>query len=222
MSGLGTRFYNSEFDVPKPFIQVNGKEMYLRAADNCPGDRYIFIVQKENAIAFNMYEKVFANFKTAVIIELDGITSGPASSALKAIDWIDNDDELLIINSDQEIIWGEKEFLSEVEHSNGAVVVVNREGGRWSYAREDNGQIVELAEKKQISNNALCGIHYFKKGSDFVKYAKQMLENNDKANNEFYISKVYNYAIADGQRILMYKAENMLDYGTPESLRAYI
>ena len=222
MSGLGTRFYNSEFEKPKPFIEVNGKEMYLRAANNCGGDRFIFVVQKENAIRFNMHEKVFSEFNSSVIVELEGITSGPAVSALKAVEWIDNDNELLIINSDQELIWDFDDFLNKARQSDGCVVVVNRDGNRWSFAKEHNGVVSMIAEKNQISNNALCGVHYFKRGSDFVKYSKQMLEDDNKVNNEFYISNVYNYAVEDGKIITIYQAEDMLDYGTPESLRAYL
>lgn len=222
MSGLGTRFYDSEFDRPKPFIEVNGKEMYLRAAHNCGGDRFIFVVQKENSVKFGMQEKVFSEFGSSVIIELDGVTSGPAVSALKALEWIDNDSELLIINSDQELLWDFDDFINKARLSDGCVVVVPREGNRWSFAREEDGIVTVIAEKNQISNNALCGIHYFKKGSDFVKYSRRMLEDDNKINNEFYVSNVYNYAIEDGKVITTYQADDMLDYGTPESLRVYL
>jgi dTDP-glucose pyrophosphorylase len=222
MSGLGTRFYNSEFEKPKPFIEVNGKEMYLRSAHNCHGDRFVFVVQKENSVRFNMHTKVFSEFESSVIIELDSVTSGPAVSALKAAEWIDNENELLIINSDQELLWNYDDFISEARKSDGCVVVVEREGDRWSFAKEVDGIVTMIAEKNQISKNALCGIHYFKRGSDFIKYAKQMLEDDNKVNNEFYVSNVYNYAIEDGKIITMYKADDMLDYGTPESLRVYL
>jgi len=76
-----------------------------------------------------------------------------------------------------------------------------------------------LLEKKPISNVALAGGFYWKRGSDFVKYAKQIIENNIRAENgEFYLGSVFNAAIQDGKNIINHKIEDMKCLGTPEEL----
>ena len=50
---------------------------------------------------------------------------------------------------------------------------------------DENDIVTEVAEKNVISNNATVGIYFWKKGSDYVKYAKQMIKKNIIVNNEF-------------------------------------
>jgi len=84
--------------------------------------------------------------------------------------------------------------------------------------------ITEVAEKNPISNQATAGIYYWKRGSDFVKYAEQMIEKNIRVSNEFYVCPVYNEAIADNKKIYNYQilSKNMWGIGTPEDLKYYL
>ena len=66
----------------------------------------------------------------------------------------------------------------------------------------ENGYVTETAEKKAISSNACVGIYGFKKGSDFCKYARDMIDRDLRTKNEFYISPLYNLLIEDGKRLL--------------------
>jgi hypothetical protein len=93
---------------------------------------------------------------------------------------------------------------------------------KWSYAKIKNNRIIEVAEKVVISNNASTGIYGWAKGSDYVKYAEQMIDKNIRVNNEFYICPVYNEAIQDNKRILPIFIEKMHGLGTPEDLQLYL
>ena len=93
---------------------------------------------------------------------------------------------------------------------------------KWSYAKIQNNKIVEVAEKVVISNNASTGIYGWSKGSDYVKYAEQMIKKDIRVNNEFYICPVYNEAIQDHRRILPIFVEKMHGLGTPEDLELYL
>ena len=91
------------------------------------------------------------------------------------------------------------------------------------YAKTDeDGYVTEVAEKKQISNDATAGYYYWSRGSDFVKYAEQMIEADDRLNNEFYVAPVYNYAIKDGKRIVITQVDKVYQMGTPEDLEEYL
>jgi dTDP-glucose pyrophosphorylase len=87
-----------------------------------------------------------------------------------------------------------------------------------------NGYVSEVAEKKPISEHATVGIYYWKKGSDYVKYAEQMIEKNIRVNNEFYVCPVFNEAISDGKKIRIKEIEKdgMWGIGTPEDLNYFL
>ena len=76
--------------------------------------------------------------------------------------------------------------------------------------------------KKVISNNATAGYYYWKKGSDFVKYAEQMIEQNSRTNGEFYVAPVYNWAIRDGKKVGIGMVDEIYELGTPEYLEEYL
>ncbi len=108
-------------------------------------------------------------------------------------------------------------------NADGGIVTFTSTHPKWSFARVDEtGFITEVAEKNPISDKATVGFYYWKKGSDFVKYADQMIAKNLRVNNEFYVCPVYNEAIQDGKRVKNYVADGMMGLGTPEDLNRFL
>ena len=94
---------------------------------------------------------------------------------------------------------------------------------KWSFAKIDEyGYVTEVAEKNPISDIATVGVYYWAKGSDYVKYAEQMIHKNIRTNNEFYTCPTFNEAIADGKKIKTFNIEKMWGLGTPEDLKHYL
>ena len=64
----------------------------------------------------------------------------------------------------------------------------------------------------------------FSRGKDYVNAAVDMIGQNDRVNNEFYVCPVYNYAIINNKKIGIYDIpfETMHGLGTPEDLNAYM
>jgi dTDP-glucose pyrophosphorylase len=94
---------------------------------------------------------------------------------------------------------------------------------KWSYAKTDeNGFVTEVAEKNPISNIATVGIYYWKHGSDYVRFAEQMIENNIRVNKEFYVCPVFNEAIKAGLKIKTFDIPKMWGLGTPEDLNYFL
>jgi len=109
------------------------------------------------------------------------------------------------------------------EWVDGGILTFESMHPKWSYAKlNDSGFVCEVAEKKPISNLATVGIYYWAKGSDFVKYAEQMIAKNKRTNGEFYICPVFNEAIADGKKIKTYNIDKMFGLGTPEDLKYFM
>jgi beta-phosphoglucomutase-like phosphatase (HAD superfamily)/dTDP-glucose pyrophosphorylase len=225
MAGNGSRFFNAGYKDPKPLIDVDGKPMIQRVVENIkiPGN-YIFIVQAEHYKKYGLESALTKLVPGCKIIQVDGVTDGAARTALLAKQYIDNQIPLIIANSDQLLDWDSSEFMSQLleigSDGNMALFLANED--KWSYAKIKNNKIIEVAEKVVISNNASTGVYGWSKGSDYVRYAEQMIEKNIRVNNEFYICPVYNEAIQDNKRILPMFVDKMHGLGTPEDLKEYL
>jgi len=226
MAGAGTRFSRAGYTFPKPLIEVNGKPMIEVVVNNLNIDaHYIFIVQKQHYDQYNLKFLLNLIAPECDIICVDGATQGAACTTLLAKQIIDNDEPLLIVNSDQYVEWNSNETMYEFTASgiDGGILTFENHHPKWSYARVgENGLVEEVAEKKVISDNATVGIYYWNRGSDYVKYAEQMIEQDIRTNGEFYVCPVYNLAIADGKKIKIKKIDKMWGIGTPEDLRYFL
>lgn len=226
MAGAGSRFAQAGYTFPKPLIDVNGKPMIQVVVDNLGLDaNYIFVVQKTHREKYNLDTMLNLIAPGCQIVETDGLTEGAACTALLAKEYIDNDNPLFFANSDQFVEWDPIEFMYSMQEkqADGGIVTFKATHPKWSFASVgDDGLVRLVAEKNPISDNATVGYYYWKNGSDFVKYAEQMIDKDIRVNNEFYVCPVFNEAIDDNKQIRTYQAEGMWGLGTPEDLDYYI
>lgn len=226
MAGAGSRFEKAGYKFPKPLIDVRGKPMIQRVVENLNLDsNYIFITQSDHRIKYNLDTVLNLIAPSANIIDVNGITEGAACTTLLAKDIINNNNPLIIANSDQLIDWDSTAFMYKMQEQDldAGILTFYSENPKWSFAKiDDHGLVTEVAEKNPISNIATVGIYFWKKGSDYVKYAERMIEKNIRVNNEFYVCPVFNEAIIDGLKIKTFNIEKMHGIGTPEDLDFYL
>ena len=226
MAGAGSRFEQAGYTFPKPLIDVRNKPMIQVVVENLNIDaNYIYIVQKKHREQYNLDTLLNLITPGCKIVEVDGITEGAACTALLAKEHINNDAPLFFANSDQFVEWDSNEFMYKMQETNadGGIVTFEATHPKWSFAKiDENGLVTEVAEKNPISNIATVGYYYWKHGSDFVKYAEQMIEKNIRVNNEFYVCPVFNQAIGDKKQIRTFNVEGMWGLGTPEDLKYYL
>lgn len=226
MAGAGSRFANAGFTFPKPLIEVNGKPMIQLVIENLNVDaNFIFLVQRKHYEKYNLESFLKILSPGCDIIITDGLTEGACCTTLLAEELINNDNPLLIANSDQFIEWDANEFYHSVNNKNidGSILIFENTHPKWSYVKcDDSGNVTELKEKEVISNNATVGIYFWSKGSDYVKYSHDMINKNIRVNGEFYVAPVYNESIADGKVIKTYNIDKMWGLGTPEDLDIYL
>jgi HAD superfamily hydrolase (TIGR01509 family) len=226
MAGAGSRFEQAGYTFPKPLIDVKGRPMIQVVTDNLNiKANYIYVVQKDHRKKYNLDTLLNLITPGCKIVEVEGVTEGAACTALLAKEYIDNDKPLFFANSDQFVEWDSNEFLYKMNETeaDGGMVTFKATHPKWSFAKlNSEGLVTEVAEKNPISDTATVGYYYWKNGSDFVKYAEQMIDNNIRVNNEFYVCPVFNEAIKDNKKIRTYNIEKMWGLGTPEDLKYYI
>jgi len=226
MAGAGSRFQQAGYTFPKPLIDVKGKPMIQVVVDNLNiKANYVYVVQKEHREKYNLDTLLNLITPGCKIVQVDSLTEGAACTALLAKEYIDNDNPLFFANSDQFVEWDSNEFLYKMNETNadGGIVSFRATHPKWSFAKiDEKGLVTEVAEKNPISDIATVGYYYWKKGSDFVKYAEEMIEEDVRVNGEFYVCPVFNQAIADGKEIRTFDIPKMWGLGTPEDLKYYL
>lgn len=226
MAGAGSRFAQQGYTFPKPLIDVEGKPMIEVVVNNLNIEaHYIFLVQKSHYEQYNLKYLLNLLAPGCDIVQLDGITEGAAVTTLLAKDLINSENPLVIANSDQYVDWNSNEcmYAFSADDIDGGILTFKAHHPKWSYAKlDDNGFVSEVAEKQVISDYATCGIYYWKHGSDYVKYAEQMISKNIRVNNEFYVCPVFNEAIGDDKKFRIKNVERMWGIGTPEDLDYFL
>ena len=226
MAGAGKRFADAGYTFPKPLIEINNKPMIQWVVDciNIKAN-FIFLILKEHQEKYNISSVLKILRPNCKIIEINELTEGAACTTLLAEKFINNDNPLIIANSDQFIRWNSSNVMYNLTSKkyDGAILTFKSIHPKWSYVKSDNDNIIsKVAEKEVISNRATVGVYYWKKGSDYVKYANQMIDQNIRVNNEFYVCPVYNEALKDKKKIKAVDVDEMIGLGTPEDLNVFI
>lgn len=224
MAGEGSRFKEAGYTFPKPLISVNGKPMIQVVVENLGFEaNYIFVVQGWHCREYNMEYMLRLIAPGCVIIEQEGKLEGAAHTTLLAKEYLD-DKPLIIANADQYMEWSPMDFYYKMieTKADGGILTFHATHPKWSYVRLEGDNVVEVAEKKPISTNATVGVYYWSKGTEYVKYAEQMIAKGIQTRGEYYVAPVYNEAIADGKKIKTFDVDKMWGMGDPEALNEFL
>lgn len=240
MSGIGKRFIDAGYKVPKPLIEVDGKciiEHVINLFD-IKKDKYIFICNSQHLNNTNMriilnkicpYGKIYE-------VPNEG-RQGPVHAVSLIFDNISNDEEVIVSYCDYGTEWKYEKFLKDTRDRNADGAIACYKGfhphmlGTDNYAflkeKELNSRWMEqIQEKKPFTNNRMeeyvsNGTYYFKTGAIMKKYFKQLMDLKQTINNEYYVSMVYNLLVNDGLKVNIFEIKKMLQWGTPYDLEIY-
>lgn len=230
MAGAGSRFRQAGYANIKPLIDVKGRPMIQRVIQNLNlMSHHLFICQQAHIEDYHLDSVLpwlMQPGQTCQVQAIHGLSEGAACTILGVAEHIDNDAPLIIANSDQFVEGSMTAFLYKMQSEavdGGLLVFRGTDDPKWSYAKLDtDGWVSDIQEKKVISEWATVGIYYWKRGADFVRYARQMIAKNIRVNNEFYVAPVYNEAIADGKKIAIFECDKMWGLGTPADLDLFL
>ena len=231
MAGLGSRFVERGYEQIKPLIEVRpGVPMIEAVVDSVgiDGD-WIFIIQKAHDEQTNVREVLSRIRPEGRVVVIDGPTQGAACTVAAAKDLIDGFDPLIVVNSDNILDWdGQATYdwwLSpRLNERDGLIATFNSDDPRYSFVRiDENNCIVEVAEKKVISNTATAGLYGWSYAVDFFAAVDHMIAADDRVNGEFYVAPVFNHnlSLVPWFSIVPAPIREFIGVGTPEELDAY-
>lgn len=233
MAGHGSRFRDAGYETPKPLIDVFGKSMIERVVDNLApkrrGARFIFICLEEHLEQYGLKEKLLEIAPGCEVIVINSVTEGAACTVLLARKFIDNESPMMIANCDQWVDVDIDEYLDELEKCDldGLIMTMTASDKKWSFVGfGEDGFVNDVQEKNVISNEATVGIYNYRTGKMYVDAAKEMIRQNVRINNEFYVAPVYNLIIESAPRLGIFNIgevdKGMYGLGVPDDLNRFL
>lgn len=230
MAGRGSRFADQGVQTPKPLIEVRGRPMVAWALDGladviAAATRVVFVVLREHDERFGLRALLptLTGSKTEVVV-IDAVTDGQLRTVMAARAFLPADEDVLIGSCDTYVAPGiARDIAARRPDCHGIISVVRAPGDRWSFARtDDTGAVVEVAEKRRISDLVSTGLYYFSRAGELAEVADDMFAREETTRGEYYVIPVYGKYIARGWRVDVSEAPSMHDMGTPDALRAFL
>ena len=235
MSGMGNRFINAGYTVPKPLIMVDGKPIIEHVCNLFTGEeKFTFICNSKHLKETNMLEVLKSIKPNANIIEIPNHKKGPVYAVHFIEEIIDDDEEVIVNYCDFGTYWDYKDFLKHTRERDADGAIPSYKGfhphmlGSTNYAfiRDDKQWMLEIKEKEPFTDNrmdeyASNGTYYFKKGLFVKKYFEKLMSRDINLKGEYYVSLVYNLLVEDGLKVSIYEIQHMLQWGMPEDVQEY-
>ncbi len=224
MGGAGTRFARDGYECPKPLLDLNGRHFFEYAADslmkNCDIESITFVVLKDHVERFSIDTSIRKYAPDARIVILDHVLNGAVLTSIEGAKTIDND--LPLIFCDCDLMFRSDKLYQYVRDGSyngtgldGWLVTFENSDGRFSYVKTDEqGFVIETAEKKPISSRAVCGAYGFGNKNIFLENADKYMDNCPY--DEYFMSGIYNLMIKEGLKVGEFPTDSFLSFGTPE------
>jgi NDP-sugar pyrophosphorylase family protein len=226
MAGYGKRFSSAGWTIPKPFITVDQTPMFIKALSsfdsfNIPCNISV-VIREEIYDQFDFDSVLKLYDKEIQVIRIPKPTKGALETCIAAKDWIVSENSLIVMDCD---LWFTctnyinlvKKSIEDKLDLDGFIPVFKSDLPKYSYALIDDEYVIQTAEKKVISNNAIAGAYFFNSTKQFMMFAERLVRRPANE-SEYYVSLIYNEYIKDKLRIGSVLLDNYKSFGTPEEL----
>lgn len=228
LPAMGKSAFFKDAYFPKPLTEINGKTMLEMVVDDyseLDPKNYIFVFHDEDCRKFHLDASVRILTDVSKVIKLHNQTAGALCTCLMAVDYINDDTPLIIANSDQIIDVDYREVIKHFDEcgAEAGVITFPSIHPRWSYAKVNEDEVVEVAEKRPLSKCAIAGFYYYKHGRDFVDAAKKALLKQNNLDGKYYISATVNELILAGKKVAYYevKKEQYKSFYSPAKIEEF-
>lgn len=236
MSGIGKRFVDAGYNIPKPLIMVNGKPIIEHVVSMFKGDHtFIFICNQDHLKNTSMREVLKKIKPEGVIIPIKYHRKGPVHDTTFAFNYVKDDEEVFISYCDYFMEFDFNQMISEVNLHNYAGAVPSYTGFHPHLLHnnfyggvlvDENNTMLDYREKHSFTENLMDSFHsaggyYFRTAKELKDYTKELLESNISINGEQYTSMLYYLYLRDKKKIYVPTVHRFMQWGTPKDLEEY-
>ena len=237
MAGEGKRFKDYGYRTSKPVIQIGNESLIKKCISSLPqSSREIYLMQKKTFMYETIRKEIAAiNDKSETeFISVEGITAGPVSTCLLAREILDPKESLMISSCDYELGYDSTELFKLKRELDPDVIIFtfkikSQPVGAYenfAYCQEDEGTVLKIIEKECISSDPsndhmVTGTFWYKHASLFLEAADNLISNNIRVNNEYYIGTSINYLIEKNIKVICFEVDKWISFGDPKELNLY-
>ncbi|WP_120500935.1 glycosyltransferase family 2 protein [Roseovarius sp. EL26] len=231
MAGRGSRFTKVGYTRPKYEIEAHGIPLFdwsilSLMAFHEAGYRFMFLARSGcGATAYIQKRAEVLGLTDVVVKTIDDVTDGQATSAYLLAENAPEKEPFAVYNIDTFV---DPKVISppSVKDMAGWIPCFPAPGTGWSFARTDaQGTVVELREKKRISDHATVGLYWFDSAARYCSlYETYFATPGQEEMGERYIAPLYNQMIAEGAivQISQIALEDVGMLGTPEQVDDFV
>ena len=187
---------------PLSLYEIQKKSILERVIDNYKSleAQLIFVIGENEEKKYHLSSISNTLSKTkGQIITVRRPTAGALCTCLLAIDYLDDNEELIIANTDQLFRSPFGNLLNKVsEKADSAVFSFNSVHPRWSYSFSKEGVVQSIREKDPYTRQALAGVTYFRKSKYFKEAAFKALLKERSVDSIYYVAPSINELILKG------------------------
>lgn len=199
---------------PYYLTELEGVPLIERLVNQCqsiPQAKLFFAMTESEIKKWRLDSVVTQLSPDAHLIHVKTATAGAACTAMLAIEHIDNDQPLLILNMSDLIQINFADVIHDFQTRklDAGTIVFHSIHPRYSYVLlDDNHFVMEAAEKNPISKHATAGFYWFARGCEFVAAARSMIAKDAHVDGLFYICPVMNELILAQAKIGVWFVDN--------------
>jgi NDP-sugar pyrophosphorylase family protein len=237
MAGLGQRFVDAGYHLPKPLIPVCGEPMIVRVVNDLPpADQIVFLVNPEHVRRHAIDRVLREHFPLCQVITTPGLTAGQACTVRLAEGACDADDDVLVAACDATHLYDAEKFEALRDDTSVDCMVWTYRGEPrvltkptaygWVRTSADGRDVIEVSCKRPVSESLLndpviSGFFWFRSARQLFHAIDRMVAEERRVNNEFYLDVVPNLFIEQGSRVVNFEVEKYIGWGTPHDLEDF-
>ena len=232
MSGVGQRFKEKGYKLPKPLIPISGRPMVQHVVEMFPGvEDILFIVNKEHFadLELNLEAKLQKIAPNAEIKVIEPHKLGPAWAIQESSECIKLDVPVVVNYCDFACTWDFDAFREKL-HSGIDGLIATYSGfhphmlrnNQYAYLMlDESGNLIQIQEKLPftalpMNEPASSGTYGFGSGQILLDAVKAQIINDDSYNQEYYSSLTYKNMINSGKIVKNFEIKKFFQWGTPE------
>lgn len=228
MAGLGLRFRQAGYQLPKFRIVARGRTLMdwsLLSMQAFFDQRFVFACLADEDADWIHRTASRVGIRDVTIAARPALSRGQAESAVDALAHADPADPLWIYNIDTHVA-PQAMRPQDLQAAAGCLHVFPSTEPNMSFVRYGRGdEVVEIAEKRPISNWATVGLYGFRSAHLFAELYREAYEAGrvPTVNGERYVAPMYERLLARGERIVAPRldASTVHILGTPAQVLAF-
>jgi len=237
MSGVGQRFKDRGYKLPKPFIEISGKPILQHVINMFPGiEDVLFIVNEEHFEdkELKIESRLTRICPDAKIAVIGSHKLGPAWAVLQASEYIDLNSPVVVNYCDFACTWDFSAFRGDLESGIDGLIATYSgfhphmlRNTQYAYLKlNELGNLIEIQEKSSFTSSpmlepASSGTYGFRTGQILLDAVNKQVSFGDSYNNEYYSSLTYKNMITSGKVVKSFEIEKFFQWGTPEDFEDF-